>query len=264
MAGLTYSEWGPQDGPLLVLLHGFMGTGDDWAAVAEALPEFRILAPDLPGHGRSTGLPDSAYSLAGAAELCAGLLKPAEGREAVLLAGYSMGGRVAQEILATGGLPARARLCLIGAHPGLPSAAERAERLEADRKLAALIEKNFEATLGEWLSLPMFATLTAAMRETLTQRRLSTCDPRELARALRGLSTGNQPDRRTSLDAAAHRIRLVAGEHDERYVRLLSGLLPDLVTVAGAGHNVPVEQPAELATILKDLALRELDAGRGA
>jgi pimeloyl-ACP methyl ester carboxylesterase len=42
------------NGEPLVLLHGFTGCGDDWQHVfAEPLPGFRIIAPDLPGHGRS-------------------------------------------------------------------------------------------------------------------------------------------------------------------------------------------------------------------
>ena len=38
----------------LLLLHGYTGCGDDWRHVfAEPLPNFRVLAPDLPGHGRA-------------------------------------------------------------------------------------------------------------------------------------------------------------------------------------------------------------------
>ncbi len=73
MAGLSFSGWGPVDAPVLVLLHGFMGSGNDWATIANALPEFRVLAPDLPGHGESTGLPVEAYTLDGAADRCARL-----------------------------------------------------------------------------------------------------------------------------------------------------------------------------------------------
>ena len=41
-------------GEPLLLLHGFTGCGDDWKYVfAEPLAGFRIIAPDLPGHGRS-------------------------------------------------------------------------------------------------------------------------------------------------------------------------------------------------------------------
>ena len=41
-------------GEPLLLLHGFTGTGDDWKHVfADPLAGYRIIAPDLPGHGRS-------------------------------------------------------------------------------------------------------------------------------------------------------------------------------------------------------------------
>jgi pimeloyl-ACP methyl ester carboxylesterase len=41
-------------GDPLLLLHGFTGSGDDWKHVfAEPLTRFRVIAPDLPGHGRS-------------------------------------------------------------------------------------------------------------------------------------------------------------------------------------------------------------------
>jgi pimeloyl-ACP methyl ester carboxylesterase len=41
-------------GSPLLLLHGFTGSGEDWKHVfAEPVDGFRIIAPDLPGHGRS-------------------------------------------------------------------------------------------------------------------------------------------------------------------------------------------------------------------
>ena len=42
------------DGEPLLLLHGFTGSGDDWKHVfAEPPAGFRVVAPDLPGHGQS-------------------------------------------------------------------------------------------------------------------------------------------------------------------------------------------------------------------
>jgi pimeloyl-ACP methyl ester carboxylesterase len=44
----------------LLLLHGFTGCGEDWKHVfAEPLEGYRVLAPDLPGHGRSINPRDS-------------------------------------------------------------------------------------------------------------------------------------------------------------------------------------------------------------
>lgn len=52
------------DGPPLVLLHGFTGCSGDWVHVfdLDALArEFRVIAPDLRGHGRTTN-PGGAFS----------------------------------------------------------------------------------------------------------------------------------------------------------------------------------------------------------
>ena len=45
--------------PTIVLLHNFMSTGRAaWGALLDALTEhFRVLLPDLPGHGQSVGHP---------------------------------------------------------------------------------------------------------------------------------------------------------------------------------------------------------------
>ena len=51
---MYYAEQSKPDGPPLVLLHGFTGTGDFWA---DQLPTFGthylLIIPDLRGHGRT-------------------------------------------------------------------------------------------------------------------------------------------------------------------------------------------------------------------
>ncbi len=50
---LFYRDSG--DGPTLLLLHGFTGSGADWQDVfAQPINGYRVIAPDLRGHGRST------------------------------------------------------------------------------------------------------------------------------------------------------------------------------------------------------------------
>ena len=54
-------------GEPLLLLHGFTGSGDDWQHVfAEPLAGYRLIAPDLRGHGRSTN-PSGQFTFADAA-----------------------------------------------------------------------------------------------------------------------------------------------------------------------------------------------------
>jgi 3-oxoadipate enol-lactonase len=50
-------------GPTIVLLHGVGGNHTVWNGVIPLLtPEFRVIAPDLRGHGRSAAPPGSHYS----------------------------------------------------------------------------------------------------------------------------------------------------------------------------------------------------------
>ena len=50
---LFYRDRG--DGPPLLLLHGFTGSGEDWKHVfADPIAGYRVIVPDLRGHGRST------------------------------------------------------------------------------------------------------------------------------------------------------------------------------------------------------------------
>ena len=51
---MYYEEHGTPDGPPLVLLHGFTGTGDFWSNQLTAFgAHYRLLVPDLRGHGRT-------------------------------------------------------------------------------------------------------------------------------------------------------------------------------------------------------------------
>jgi pimeloyl-ACP methyl ester carboxylesterase len=59
---LFYRDSG--DGEPLLLLHGFTGSGDDWQHVfAEPITGYRVIAPDLRGHGRSTN-PSGSFRFA--------------------------------------------------------------------------------------------------------------------------------------------------------------------------------------------------------
>ena len=59
---LFYRDTGSGD-PLL-LLHGFTGSGDDWQHVfTQPIEGYRVIAPDLRGHGRSTN-PSNTFTFA--------------------------------------------------------------------------------------------------------------------------------------------------------------------------------------------------------
>jgi pimeloyl-ACP methyl ester carboxylesterase len=61
---LHYLEWGRPEAPPLVLLHGWGDHAHSWDWVAERLQkDYRIIAPDLRGHGDSEWSPDGDYSM---------------------------------------------------------------------------------------------------------------------------------------------------------------------------------------------------------
>src|SRR3546814_11363575 len=54
--GLYYKDWGPKDGPVVTLSHGWPLSSDSWEGTAFFLANegFRVVAHDRRGHGRSS------------------------------------------------------------------------------------------------------------------------------------------------------------------------------------------------------------------
>jgi 3-oxoadipate enol-lactonase len=85
------------DGPVVMLLHGWMATADlNWWAVYGDLVEagYRVLAIDHRGHGRGLR-PLTLFRLSDCAADAAGVLRTLNAAPAVVV-GYSMGGAIAQ------------------------------------------------------------------------------------------------------------------------------------------------------------------------
>ena len=85
-------EAGPPDGPLVLLLHGFPELAYSWRHQVEALGAagYHVVAPDLPGYGRSDK-PDATYDAEWVNACLVGLV-PALGHERAVIAGHDWGG----------------------------------------------------------------------------------------------------------------------------------------------------------------------------
>lgn len=84
------------NGPPLVILHGFLGSSDNWRATAQRLaPFFRVLTPDLRNHGFSPH--DATMSYPIMAEDVLEFLDQ-QRLPSVHLLGHSMGGKVAMQL----------------------------------------------------------------------------------------------------------------------------------------------------------------------
>ena len=148
---IAYQELG--EGRPIVLLHGFMGLGSQWIspgpAAALASSGFRVILPDLRGHGDSDRPHDPAFyppdaladdMLALVAEL---------GLDDYDLGGYSLGGRVVLRMLVRGARPRRAIIAgqgLTGAgganRPALEAIARREELDPAAQQLAGWLDQS--------------------------------------------------------------------------------------------------------------------------
>lgn len=136
---LHLEEWGDPSAPPLVCLHGVTGHGGRYERLAERLDSrFRILAPDLRGHGRSDWEPPWSIE----AHL-ADLVETTEraGVERARWIGHSFGGRLAIELAARE--PDRVeRMVLLDPAVWVPppAALERAEDERRDRVFASVEE----------------------------------------------------------------------------------------------------------------------------
>jgi len=91
---LSYLDAG--EGPALLFVHGIMGSHRGWAQlVAELSSQWRVIAPDLFGHG-SSAKPLGDYSLGAHAATLRDLLDALD-IESAIVVGHSLGGGVAMQ-----------------------------------------------------------------------------------------------------------------------------------------------------------------------
>jgi pimeloyl-ACP methyl ester carboxylesterase len=109
-------------GQTVALLHGLGGAASNWIRVAPALTErFRVLVPELPGHGGSSALPGPAETLDPYADRVAALLPgPA------VLVGHSLGAVVALRL--TSRSPELVRGLVLTGSAGIGSSTRQSRR----------------------------------------------------------------------------------------------------------------------------------------
>jgi 2-succinyl-6-hydroxy-2,4-cyclohexadiene-1-carboxylate synthase len=234
----------------VVLLHGFSGTHHAWDGVVARLHPERYLprALDLPGHGDAADAPRlgrKAITFAGCVEHVL-----ARSPERFVLAGYSLGGRVALQLALTA--PERvSRLVLVSTSAGIEDPAERAQRRLADNRLAEELESiPLEDFIERWRTQPLFADepreVGVLAREDQRRNR-----PEALAAVLRGIGAGEMDPLWGRLPELRMPVTVLVGDRDAKYLALgerMVELLPEAdLLLAPGGHGLPLENPEAVA-----------------
>lgn len=228
-------------GPTLVLLHGWGLNLRVWDGLTAALQDrFRIVALDLPGHGRSEWLPERSSLEAQAAEV---------GRTISLIAGsyfllgWSLGGQIALRLAADrpAGLD---RLVLIAATPRLPAAPDWPHGAPPERlaQQAASLRADYQRTVSDFLELQVRASADAAVALSQLRTVLFAHGTQPVSNTPHGAAGreqhGGNPDRRQR-DALACGLELL--RNTDLRPLLAQIILPTLVI---AGQYDRVTMPA--------------------
>lgn len=219
----------------LVLIHGAGGNLMHWPGELRRLPGRTVYALDLPGHGRSGGA--GRTEIGAYAEAVRGWAE-ALGLPALVLAGHSMGGAVAQEFALR--YPGRlAGLVLVGAGARLRVAPQILTGIVSDFPGTTALLAGW--THGEHVDPNLLRLYTRRLREVsppVIHGDFVACDAF---------------DRRADVGSIALPTLILCGEADRMTPPKFSQYLHEqitgsqLVVLPEAGHMVMLEQPAAVA-----------------
>lgn len=251
------------DGPPLVLIHGWTCSSFFWKPIIPRLKgSFRVLAPDLPGHGLSSKEEASYLPEAQARRLLKWLT--AIGVNRFVLVGHSMGGEIAARMALAA--PERVEGLVLASAIGLKMVWEslpwygRLSLTPAARKVSNwfFTEGAMARTKRLFMTGPGRPEYPECARDVVLTNTNTPDDLKTLTRTTRdGLFQDFLDHRLTELNLPA---LCIWGENDkvvplgvgERYARLLPHAR--LAQVPGTGHMLPWEEPDFMASEILEFA----------
>ncbi len=229
--------------PPLLLVHGAGGSHLSWPPHLRRLPDRRVIALDLPGHGRSPG--PGRRTIAAYRDVLRDFVD-ALGLGRFVLVGHSMGGAIALDYARL--FPERVA--------GLGLVATSA-RLRVAPAILDGIRTDFAATTEQMMGWMVGADFPANARR-LAIKRLQESDPEVLHGDFVACDAF---DLRAEVDGLAVPATIIVGEADQmtppKFSQSLHASLPnsELHRVPKAGHMVQLEQP----DMVTDLLIRFID-----
>jgi pimeloyl-[acyl-carrier protein] methyl ester esterase len=242
-------------GPDLVLLHGWGLNLRVWDGLADEMAKsFRIIAVDLPGHGRSEWNPKAGTPAEQAWQVHAAL-QPFSDRYSLL--GWSLGGQIALDLAAA--MPGSVeRLVLVATTPRFAAGVDWPYGMPATavEKMATQLRTNYKRTVSEFLDLQVRGS--ASSDKVLAELRASLfahgeAHPKAL---VSGLATLESSDLRPMLSLVRAPTLVIAGQYDRVTLpaasRALAEALPDarFVEFRRAAHAPFLSHTAEFAALV--------------
>ena len=251
----NYYFVGDRRKPIVLFLHGFMGSGEDFAVVANLLKsDFCCLLIDLPGHGHTEVSLDANYRMPELASAIVKLLTELSIKKCFLV-GYSMGGRLA--LYLTLRFPQYfIKVVLESASPGLETKAARVNRIKQDLEVAKKLKNlDFALFLEQWYSNPLFISFKQHPNYNQAIAKRLKNDPHKLAKSLRYMGLGSQPSLWQELKTNQIPLLSIVGELDRKFIAIAEKIASlstnsKLEIVKNTDHNVHFEQPLMYAEIL--------------
>ena len=248
-ADIVYESLG--QGPPVVLLHPFPVHRDFWKPAAQSLTSYRIILPDLRGHGDSA-IGDGPAIMSKHADDIARVLDDAGVGRAVMM-GVSIGGYALFEFWRR--FPGRISLwCSRIQKPQPDSTEARAARL---RSAADVLEHGVEPFIESMLP-KLIGNTTRTMRPDLVEgaRRMALkMSPQDISQVQQGMA--DRSDSIPTLKLINVPTQIIAGEEDalatladaETMKTHISG--SSLAIIPKAGHYAPSEKPEEVGLLLR-------------
>jgi len=237
--------------PLLVFLHGFTGSSNDWSTIIPSIKkEFAAATIDLVGHGKSDSPEDvNYYTTESLVKQVYDVINHIS-KNKIILVGYSMGGRAALSLAVKYPEMIEA-LILESSTAGIKDEILKDERVKKDEELVNYIENHsIEEFVDHWMNLELFNTqrrFSNKKREQIRELKLRNSKT-GLANTLKGFSTGKMIPLFDELKKVKARTLLISGELDTKFTEInleMLKLFPNAEhkIIKNAGHNTHLEEP---------------------
>ena len=240
-------------GTSLVLIHGFLGSSDMWAPQIEFFKDdFRVIAPALPGFGKSSAI-NSCDSIECMAKAILNLLEKKEIKNFNLL-GHSMGGMIVQEIAKIAGEKILKLICYgTGPRGNIPGRFETIDQSREKLKINGL-DVTAHRIAKTWFIEEDKSKYFYLCDEAGKQTSIEAAD--------NGLVAMKNWSGIENLKNIKNETLIVWGDQDKAYnfnqVETLNNNIPnsDLKIIKGCSHNVHLEKPEEFNAVVEEFLIK--------